>query len=455
MDEEITIDIEINYINTTKNFQLIGSKEIDTLSSIATIKIPKSKIINTFISNELKKNNAKNYIKLSFQAKPGMISIDHMINCFEYFNDSNFDFCFNKDNLIPYLIAFTICDLKTLRITILDKILYDLDEENIPLIIQTINSLNENKLKEYCFYLIKSIINKNYHLSGIKYDTYSFDDIIHYKTNLTNLIPNPISTTNFSFEQNKLIYSGENQTSKTNILFLKEINDNIYNKLKKFYEPNNYFNTGKVIKKKSEESLITSSDYPHYYHMILENDTNLNLYAIRESENSNFIISCNKNDYTKYGPNYVGEVVANFWGTGFTVYDNGYEESMKGYIPNSIMNIRKNFGNISYETNIMGECPRFFKIGLILSDGTIEKFQNVKPRWSEKMQCYCLNFYGRVKKASAKNFQIIRPNETDDILLQHGKFAKMEYSIDFRDPFSPLFAFAISLVSIGKKRVVS
>ena len=71
------------------------------------------------------------------------------------------------------------------------------------------------------------------------------------------------------------------------------------------------------------------------------------------------------------------------------------------------------------------------------------------------MDCYTLNFYGRVKKASAKNFQIIIPGDTDNILLQHGKVSKNEFNLDFREPFSPLFAFAVSLAAIGKKRVVS
>jgi len=102
----------------------------------------------------------------------------------------------------------------------------------------------------------------------------------------------------------------------------------------------------------------------------------------------------------------------------------------------------------------MGECPRYFKLNLI-SEGSLHMLENLKPEWNEEMDCYCLNFYSRVKKASAKNFQIVYPDDPDNIILQHGKVTRDEYNIDFREPLNFVFAFAVSLVAIGKKRVVS
>ena len=46
---------------------------------------------------------------------------------------------------------------------------------------------------------------------------------------------------------------------------------------------------GKVVRTKSEDNLV--NDYPHYYQIVLENDPSLVLFAIRNSENSNFILS--------------------------------------------------------------------------------------------------------------------------------------------------------------------
>jgi tubby-related protein 1 len=102
----------------------------------------------------------------------------------------------------------------------------------------------------------------------------------------------------------------------------------------------------------------------------------------------------------------------------------------------------------------MGECPRYFGIE-INQDSNVHKLENLKPEFNNDMDCYCLNFYGRVKKASAKNFQIIYPGDPDNIILQHGKVNRDEFNIDFREPFNFVNAFAVSLVSIGKKRVVS
>jgi tubby-related protein 1 len=102
----------------------------------------------------------------------------------------------------------------------------------------------------------------------------------------------------------------------------------------------------------------------------------------------------------------------------------------------------------------MGECPRYFGIELF-QDGHAHKLENLKPEFNQEMDCYCLNFYGRVKKASAKNFQIVYPEDNDNIILQHGKVNRDEFNIDFREPFNFVNAFAVSLVSIGKKRVVS
>lgn len=102
----------------------------------------------------------------------------------------------------------------------------------------------------------------------------------------------------------------------------------------------------------------------------------------------------------------------------------------------------------------MGECPRYFKLDINYNK-QIHRCENLKPEWNEGMDCYCLNFYGRVKKASAKNFQIVYPDDPDSILLQHGKVNRDEFNIDFQAPFNFIFAFAVSLVAIGKKRVVS
>ena len=64
--------------------------------------------------------------------------------------------------------------------------------------------------------------------------------------------------------------------------------------------------------------------------------------------------------------------------------------------------------------------------------------KNKSPRWHEQLQCWCLNFHGRVMVASVKNFQLVasyeraptpsNQEEEDDAILQFGKIGKRTYS---------------------------
>lgn len=100
--------------------------------------------------------------------------------------------------------------------------------------------------------------------------------------------------------------------------------------------------------------------------------------------------------------------------------------------------------------------------------------KNKAPRWHEQLQCWCLNFRGRVTVASVKNFQLIaatqppppppppgggasaassQPAQTDHdkIILQFGKVGKDMFTMDYRYPLSAFQAFAICLSSFDTK----
>ncbi|CAL9778416.1 unnamed protein product [Musa acuminata subsp. burmannicoides] len=92
--------------------------------------------------------------------------------------------------------------------------------------------------------------------------------------------------------------------------------------------------------------------------------------------------------------------------------------------------------------------------------------RNKAPRWHEQLQCWCLNFRGRVTVASVKNFQLIAamqpsagvptpsqsvPPEHDKVILQFGKVAKDMFTMDYRYPLSAFQAFAICLSSFDTK----
>jgi hypothetical protein len=92
--------------------------------------------------------------------------------------------------------------------------------------------------------------------------------------------------------------------------------------------------------------------------------------------------------------------------------------------------------------------------------------KNKSPRWHEQLQCWCLNFRGRVTVASVKNFQLIastqpaaggptpssQPTQSDDkVILQFGKVGKDMFTMDYRYPLSAFQAFAICLTSFDTK----
>lgn len=104
--------------------------------------------------------------------------------------------------------------------------------------------------------------------------------------------------------------------------------------------------------------------------------------------------------------------------------------------------------------------------------------KNKAPRWHEQLQCWSLNFRGRVTVASVKNFQLIaatpidfgepsggpsggamsepmdtQPAQSDrnKIILQFGKVGIDTFTMDYQYPLSAFQAFAICLSSFDMK----
>lgn len=86
--------------------------------------------------------------------------------------------------------------------------------------------------------------------------------------------------------------------------------------------------------------------------------------------------------------------------------------------------------------------------------------KNKSPRWHEQLQCWCLNFKGRVTVASVKNFQLVasvKPCESsppvtqEKIILQFGKIGRDIFTMDYWYPLSAFQAFAICLSTFDTK----
>lgn len=183
---------------------------------------------------------------------------------------------------------------------------------------------------------------------------------------------------------------------------------------------------------------------------------------------------------------------SDFLGTNFTIYDS--QPPYAGAKPSNTRAGRRiaskqispqvpagNFevGHVSYKFNLLkSRGPRRMVCTLTCpssdetsssADEDAEKtvsapgytvLKNKAPRWHEHLECWCLNFHGRVTVASVKNFQVVatidpsRPGGKGDeetVLLQFGKVADDTFTMDYRKPLSAFQAFAICLTSFGTK----
>ncbi len=76
---------------------------------------------------------------------------------------------------------------------------------------------------------------------------------------------------------------------------------------------------------------------------------------------------------------------------------------------------------------------------------------NKKPSWSSKYGAYVLDFKGRVKLSSVKNFQLVTLEDPETVVLLFGRCGQHNFSCDFRYPLSPFQAFAICLSALDTK----
>lgn len=80
-----------------------------------------------------------------------------------------------------------------------------------------------------------------------------------------------------------------------------------------------------------------------------------------------------------------------------------------------------------------------------------------QAQWNEDLNCYQLNFQGRVKYSSARNFQL-RPSGSSAVIFQFGRKTekgthKNTYALDYEFPLSPVVAMSIGLCQCSEKVV--
>ncbi|KAJ4881726.1 Tubby-like F-box protein 6 [Raphanus sativus] len=243
---------------------------------------------------------------------------------------------------------------------------------------------------------------------------------------------------------------------------------------------------------------------------------------VRRATGVEFIVSLSGHDLSRSSSNYIGKLRSNFLGTKFTVYENqpppvdSRRSSKSNKRLSQTMRVSPwvtssthsySIASILYELNvlrtrgprriqcIMNSVPvssiqeggqvhtptelsnlgskkkrglMDFCSGNLGGDSVVQEplvLKNKLPRWHEQLQCWCLNFKGRVTVASVKNFQLmaaaaeagkdmnVPEEEQERVILQFGKIGKDTFTMDYRYPISAFQAFAICLSSFDTKPV--
>lgn len=142
---------------------------------------------------------------------------------------------------------------------------------------------------------------------------------------------------------------------------------------KEHSQPDLRFTLSRVVREAPENPVQTSEiqglpqegqkpAYPHYYSMKSEEMTETYLFAKHEDVSSDFLIfqagKGNQKAGDKYDEHYVGILEKNFWGTQFTLWDNGLPQQSFEKIPEGFGSLRKKLlGNQSIISSMThGPC---------------------------------------------------------------------------------------------------
>ncbi|KER28905.1 hypothetical protein T265_04367 [Opisthorchis viverrini] len=253
--------------------------------------------------------------------------------------------------------------------------------------------------------------------------------------------------------------------------------------------------------------------FPTYYVHLERDDRKFFLLAARRrkrSATSNYVISCDATDLSRRADSFAGKLRSNFLGTQFVIYgdsagigcgvvgkrskrpdlalgnrsraslrstESSFEFTDDSSWTGATDDLRE-LAAIIYDTNVLGfKGPRKMTILIPQLDSNGQRRQfggdppskslievwkqhcthnllelhNKNPVWNEDTQSYVLNFYGRVTQASVKNFQIIHESDLNYIIMQFGRVAEDEFTMDYSYPMCALQAFGIALSSFDSK----
>ena len=158
----------------------------------------------------------------------------------------------------------------------------------------------------------------------------------------------------------------------------------------------------------------------------------------------------NKNINSNY--TYVGKIISNMMRTNFIVFAGNKKDNYEKRL------------EINYSMNIFGLLGvREMKVDKYINNNISCSLCNSKPKWDYQYNNYKMDFNGRVKQISKKNFLLVdcstkndssENNEEDEQnknILQCGKIDDKTFALDFISPLSPFEAFSICITSLVTK----
>ena len=282
-----------------------------------------------------------------------------------------------------------------------------------------------------------------------KYETFNY-----YSKNFNK---NVIEAINFNETENDINIEKENKNNVINKDKTEEIKgisiEEIFNLImgynfNKVIEPNyirRFFfssvpedktlsmNINKINQNKNNSSVLNFN----YNLEILKNNQIYFFAQIKKtfpSSNIKLYIKSSHNQYNK-----VGKIISNLLKNDFIVYKGDNKTNYEKIL------------HIIYEINFFGNKMRKMTIEKYENNAIKYTLCNDLPEWDIFYKTYKLNFNGRVKQTSKKNFilkyQNSNENESEKI-LQCGKINDNCFALDFIAPLSPFEAFSISITSI-------
>jgi hypothetical protein len=177
-------------------------------------------------------------------------------------------------------------------------------------------------------------------------------------------------------------------------------------------------------------------------------------------------------------------------GTQFHLYDDGISKAEGGTVIPELE--RKQKALLIYQTNVLGRVPNAMNIvipkpghqsdygdgdtaGDDSKDSKIDRssmyaaysstaksedknfvvLETKKPRWNPKMEAWTMDFKGRAKLASKKNFILIDSDYEDRSLFLFGKCTKNRWSFDYAYPMNPTTCLFVALTAFSSKLAVT